>query len=61
MPNLPGRYAYSIGKEEDVETVGVSAKVERNPCLGGCGEIVTTAKCTECATRAVLEWRANKK
>jgi hypothetical protein len=62
VPNLPGRYAYSVQNEpEAVETVGVSAESSYKPCAGECGTLVTTNKCTECATRAVLEWRASKK
>jgi hypothetical protein len=56
MPSLPGRYDYSIGKEDAPETVVVSAKSDWHPCLGGCGILVTTAKCNACSEEAVRLW-----
>ena len=59
MPNLPRRYEHSMKNQDEVETIGVSAKSEWHPCLG-CGISVTTAKCSECATKAVQEWVKRK-
>ena len=34
----------------------MTAEPNRVLCAGGCGTLVSTAKCTPCAERAVAEW-----
>jgi len=61
MPNLPGRYEHSIAKGEERERMAPVAFEAGAlvPCLGGCGELVGAGqKCVDCATAAVVAWRA---
>lgn len=58
MPSIDGRYEYSALKEANAEPtlmLGESVPGERRPCLG-CGALVTTEKCSECASAAVRDW-----
>lgn len=68
-PNKRGRYAASQRRDSGAEGKPRTAwSVESSavgggwvpgmahPCVGGCGVMVTTNKCSECAARAVGEW-----
>ena len=63
MPNLPGRYQYSMEHErEPLEKVGIAAlPSKRWPCPG-CGiSIPEGQKCAPCADAAVKVWLADRK
>jgi hypothetical protein len=64
MPNLPGRYEYSMKNEREPTVLLPNEYVasERYDCPGGCGERVPVGhKCSPCAARAVREWVETRK
>jgi len=74
MPNKGGRYAASQRRDNGAEDRPRSGWASGStasgggwepgaphPCAGGCGKMVPTSKCSECAARAVGDWlRATK-
>lgn len=74
MPSKGGRYAASQRRDNGAEdrprsgwassstaSGGGWEPGDQHPCAGGCGKMVPTNKCSECAARAVGDWlRATK-
>lgn len=65
MPNLPGRYEYSVRNERDVALVIANTPMTTvyYPCLGGCDTPVpdTGRKCSPCAALSVAQWVKEKR
>jgi len=63
MPNLPGRYQYSMEHQrEPLEKAGIAAPPSKVGQCSGCGTPVPEGqKCIPCADEAVSLWVASKK